>query len=176
VSYSNHSNSSCTDTRKSERHGPHGTKSHVNGTSTLAGVHNCLAIPYVWSSDSCLLCPGEVHSGEGVTSQSQSGRALTLQQDRLPTCESINILPQDTDPESMRYRTKLRSVLRRVMELERRLGGEKSLRRERIQFGLEVSVAGERGVWAPGFPFMMVFLAFITMIIPYAYRYYASPT
>jgi hypothetical protein len=48
---------------------------------------------------------------------------------------------------------------------------EKSRRRERIQLGLEVSVAGERGVWAPGFPFMMVFLAFIVVIIPHAYKY-----
>ena len=34
---------------------------------------------------------------------------------------------KDADPESMRYHTKLQSVLRRVMELERCLGGEKSL-------------------------------------------------
>ena len=91
-------------------------------------------------------------------------------------CELINILPQDADPESMQYHTKLRSVLHHVMELERCLGGKKSLCRKQIQFGLEVSVARECGVWASGFPFMMAFLAFITMIIPYAYRYYASPT
>jgi len=74
----------------------------------------------------------------------------------------------------MRCHTELQSVLRRVMELERRLGvvrGEKSLRREHIQLGLEVSVAGKREVWASGFPFMMVLLALITVLIPNAYKY-----
>jgi hypothetical protein len=61
------------------------------------------------------------------------------------------------------------------MELERRLGAMRDnrfLRRERIQLGLGISVAGERGVSASGFPFMMVLLALIVVIIPGAYKYY----
>jgi len=76
----------------------------------------------------------------------------------------------------MQLHAKLRSALRRVMELERRLGAmrdNKFLRRERIQLGLEISAAGERGVSASGFPFMMGLLALIVVIIPGAYKYYA---
>jgi hypothetical protein len=100
-----------------------------------------------------------------------------LQQDDLAcTRETPNVSEsrREVDSESMQYRTKLQSALRRVMELERRLGvlhGDKSLRRERIQLGLEVSVAGERGVWAAGFPFMMVLLALVAVIIPSAYKH-----
>ncbi|KAH9172234.1 hypothetical protein EDB89DRAFT_1906344 [Lactarius sanguifluus] len=91
--------------------------------------------------------------------------------DLKSTCD---VSHQEIDPKSMQYYTKLHSVLRHVIELERRLGvvcDEKSRHHERIQLGLEVSVAGEHGVWAPGFPFMMVVLAFIAMIIPHAYKY-----
>lgn len=65
-------------------------------------------------------------------------------------CESINILPQDADPESMRYRTKLRSVLRRVMELERRLGGEKSVA-SRFSLVWKSLLQGNVGCGPPGF-------------------------
>jgi hypothetical protein len=61
------------------------------------------------------------------------------------------------------------------MELERRLGAMRDnrfLRRERIQLALEISVAGERGVSASGFSFMMVLLVLIVVIIPGAYKYY----
>jgi hypothetical protein len=76
----------------------------------------------------------------------------------------------------MRYNAKLQSVLRRMMELERHLGvvrGNKHryLHRERIQLGLDIIVAGERRGWASGFPFMMVLLIVITVIIPNAYKY-----
>ncbi|KAH9030021.1 hypothetical protein EDB85DRAFT_1891756 [Lactarius pseudohatsudake] len=132
------------DDRKCERHD---TKSHMDGMSELLV---------------------EVHRGEGAISQ-----AHVNQDDLKSTCD-VSRQEIDSDPESMQYYTKLRSVLRRVIELERRLGvvcDEKSRCRERIQLGLEVSVAGERGVWALGFPFMMVFLAFIAVIIPHAYKY-----
>jgi hypothetical protein len=103
-----------------------------------------------------------------------------LQQDDLAsTSKVVNVLCQEVDSESTQLRAKLQSVMRRTMELERRLGvmrGNKFLRRERIQLGLEISVAGERGVSAlsvSGFPFMMAFLALIIVIIPGAYKYYA---
>jgi hypothetical protein len=48
------------------------------------------------------------------------------------------------------------------------------LRRERIQLGLEISVAGQRGVSASEFPYMMVFLlALIVVIISGTYKYFA---
>ena len=81
---------------------------------------------------------------------------------------------QEADSERMQSHAKLRSALQRVMELERRLDtvrSDKSLRRKRVQLGLEVSVAGERGVWAAGFPFMMVLVALVAVITPNAYKY-----
>ena len=61
--------------------------------------------------------------------------------------------------------------------MENRLGvgqSGRSLRRERIQLGLEVSVAGERKMYAPGFPFMMILLVFIATIAPITYKYVFS--
>lgn len=80
------------------------------------------------------------------------------------------------DSEVMQLRAKLWSVLRRVVELERRLGAMRDNRclcRERIQLGLGISVAGARRVSVPGFPSMMVLLALIVVIIPGAYKHYA---
>jgi hypothetical protein len=98
-----------------------------------------------------------------------------LQQGNLtPTRKVFNVSRREVDYESIQLHNKLQSVLRRVVELERRLGAvrdNKFLRRERIQLGLEISVAGERGVSAPGFPFMMFLLALVVAIIP-AYKYY----
>ena len=61
--------------------------------------------------------------------------------------------------------------------MENRLGvgqSSRSLCRERIQLGLEVSVAGERKMYAPGLPFMMILLAFIATIAPITYKYVFS--
>lgn len=76
----------------------------------------------------------------------------------------------------MQLHAKLQSALQRVMELERRLGAVRDnrfLRRERIQLGLEISVAGKRGVSMHGFPLMIVLLSLIVVMIPGAYKYYA---
>jgi hypothetical protein len=98
--------------------------------------------------------------------------------DLAPTHRVFNVPHREVDSaKSMQYHAKLQSILERVMELERRLRivrGEKYLRRERIQLGLDVSVAGERRVWASGFPFMMVLLALITMSLPNVYKYMFS--
>ena len=86
----------------------------------------------------------------------------------------LDVPRREVDSESMQYHARLQSVLRRVMELERRLGvvrSDKSLRRKRIQLGLEVSVAEERGVWVSGFPLTILLLALTTVIIPNAYKY-----
>lgn len=121
---------------------------------------------------------GEVHRGGGVISQTHVNQDLALQQDGLaPTSGAFDASCREINPESMQCHAKLQSVLQRVMELERRLGvvrDGKSLHRERIQLGLEVSVAGKRGVWASGFPFMMVLLALITVLIPNACKYVFS--
>lgn len=99
---------------------------------------------------------------------------LTLQQsDLAPTCGVLNVPHQEVNSDGMQHHAKLQSVLRRVMELERRLGATRDnrfLRRERIQLGLEISVIGDRGV--SEFPFMMVLFAFFVVIIPSAYKYY----
>lgn len=126
----------------------------------------------------CLLS-NEVHEGEDDISQSQTrvGQDLALQQDgSAPTHRVFDVPRREVDSETMQLRAKLRSVLRRMMELERRLGAMRDnrlLRRERVQLGLEISVAGERGVSVSGLPFMMVFLALIVVIIPGTYKYYA---
>ncbi|KAH9030047.1 hypothetical protein EDB85DRAFT_1891779 [Lactarius pseudohatsudake] len=129
-------------------------KSHMDGTSIL----------------------GEVHRGGGVISQTHVDQDVALQRDNLAlTSDTFDTSRREINPESMQCHAKLQSVLQRVMELERRLGvargDDKSLRRERIQLGLEVSVAGKRGVWASEFPFMMVLLALMTVFIPNAYKY-----
>ena len=90
------------------------------------------------------------------------------------THETSNVSCQVANSKHMQYHAKPQSALQRVMELERRLGvvrSNKSLRRKRVQLGLEVSVAGERGVWAAGFPFMMVLVVLVAVIIPNAYKY-----
>jgi hypothetical protein len=121
-----------------------------------------------------------MYEGEGNISQTHVGQDLALQQDNLaPTRRVFDVSRREVDSEIMQLHAKVQSVLRRVVELERRLGAvrdSRSLRRERIELGLEVSVAGERGVSAPGFPFMMVLLALIVVIIPGAYKHYAFST
>ncbi|KAH9953576.1 hypothetical protein BC827DRAFT_1247691 [Russula dissimulans] len=117
-------------------------------------------------------------SGEDDISQTHVGQDITLQQDNLaPTRRVFNILHREVDyHESMQLHAELQSVVRRVVELESRLGAvrdNRALRRERIQLGLDVSVEGKRGVSEPAFPFMMVLLALIVVIIPSAYKYYA---
>ncbi|KAH9953240.1 hypothetical protein BC827DRAFT_1249697, partial [Russula dissimulans] len=117
-------------------------------------------------------------SGEDDMSQTHVGQDLTLQQDNLaPTRRVFNISHREVDYyEGMQLHAKLQSVVQRVAELERRLGAMRDnrvLRRERIQLGLDVSVEGKRGVSAPTFPFMMILLALIIVIIPSAYKYYA---
>jgi hypothetical protein len=114
--------------------------------------------------------------GDGI-SQTHISQDLALQQDNLaPTRRVFDVSCREVDDESMQLRAKLRSILQRVVELERRLGAVRDnrfLRRERIQLGLDISVAGERGVSTPGFPFMMVLLALVVVMIPGAYKYYA---
>ena len=90
------------------------------------------------------------------------------------THETSNVSCQVANSKHMQYHAKPQSALQHVMELERRLGvvrSNNSLRRKRVQLGLEVSVAGERGVWAAGFPFMMVLVVLVAVIIPNAYKY-----
>jgi hypothetical protein len=77
----------------------------------------------------------------------------------------------------MELHAKLQSALQHMVELERCLGvvrDNRFDRRERIQLGLEVFVTGKHGVSAPKFPFMMIILALIVVIIPSSYKYYAS--
>jgi hypothetical protein len=80
------------------------------------------------------------------------GEGDTSQKDNLaPTRRVFDVSRREVDSEIMQLRAKLQSALRRVVELERRLGAvrdNRSLRRERIQLGLDISVAGERGVSA----------------------------
>jgi hypothetical protein len=111
--------------------------------------------------------------GEDDISQTHVGpvQGLALQQDLAPTRRIFDVARRETDSESIQLRADLQSALRRVMELERRMRYHKFLRRERIQLGLEISVAGERRVSVSGLPFMMV-LALIVVIIPSAYKYY----
>jgi hypothetical protein len=101
-------------------------------------------------------------------SQTCVGRDLALQQgDSVPTSRL-----REVNFETMQH-AKLRSVLRRIVELERRLGvmrDNRFLRRERIQLGL---VAGQRRVSASEFPYMMVLLALIVVIISGTYKYFA---
>lgn len=133
-----------------------------------------LLCTFVASTLTSLPYPNEVHRRDDVISQTRvdRDRNLTLQRgDQAPTREIFDVSLQDVNSESMQYHARLQSVFRRVMELERRLGvvrGDKSLHRERIQLGLEVSVTGVR---TSGFPFMIVLLALITVIIPNAYKY-----
>ena len=116
----------------------------------------------------------EVHDGENDISQTRVGPAqeLALQRDLASTRRIFDVPRREVDSESMQLRADLQSALRRVMELEKCMRDNRFLRRERIQLGLEVSVAGERRVSASGLPFMMV-LALIVVIIPGAYKYYA---
>ena len=102
---------------------------------------------------------------------------LTPQLGRPLNLEDFYVLRQQLDSQSVKYHTRFQSLLRRVIELENRLGVRKSgrsLRRERIQLGLEVSVAGEHNIYAPGLPFMMILLAFIATMAPITYKYVIS--
>jgi hypothetical protein len=117
----------------------------------------------------------EVDEGEDDISQTRVGQDLALQGDSALTRRVFDVPRQEADSKNMQLHAKLQSALRRVMELERRLGAMRDnrfLRRERIQLALEISVAGERGVSASGFSFMMVLLVLIVVIIPGAYKYY----
>ena len=72
---------------------------------------------------------------------------------------------------------KIQSLLRRVMELEKRIGifrNGKYLRRERIQIGLDIAVADNRGLRACGLPFLIVIFAILTTVVPTAYKYVFS--
>jgi hypothetical protein len=117
-----------------------------------------------------------MYEDEGNISRTHVDRDLALQLDNLAPTRVFDVSRREVNSEIMQLHAKLQSVLRHVVELERRLGAvrdSRSLCRKRIQLGLEVSVAGERGVSAPGFPFMMVLLALIVVIIPGAYKHYA---
>jgi hypothetical protein len=117
-----------------------------------------------------------MYEGGDGTSQTHISHDLALQQDNLPPTRRVfDVSCREVDDESMQLRAKLRSISQRVVELERRLGARDNrfLRRERIQLGLDISVAGERGVSTPGFPFLMVLLALVVVMIPGAYKYYA---
>ena len=71
-------------------------------------------------------------------------------------------------------RQEVQSVLRRIFELERRMGivrNDRSVHRERIQLGLAIMVADNR-VRARGLPFLIIILAIIAiMMVPNAYKY-----
>lgn len=119
----------------------------------------------------------EVHKGKDDVSQTCVGQDLALQQgDSVPTGRVIDVPHPEVNSETKQC-AKLRSVLRRVVELERRLGvirDDRFLRRERIQLGLEISVAGQHGVSASEFPFMMmVLLALIVLMTSGIYKYLA---
>ncbi|KAH9021398.1 hypothetical protein EDB85DRAFT_1895713 [Lactarius pseudohatsudake] len=158
-------------------------KSHMDGTSILGLMdvimgpirdQNKLTLkdPYVAPTQ---IYSGEVHRGRGVISQTHIDQDVVLQRDNLAlTSDTFDTSRREINPESMQCHAKLQSVLQHMMELERRLGvvrDDKSLYHEHIQLGLEVSVAGKRGVWASEFPFMMVLLALMTVFIPNAYKY-----
>jgi hypothetical protein len=121
-----------------------------------------------------------MYETEDDISQTHAGQNFASQQDNpAPTRRVFDVSNREVNLlnyESMQLRIKLQSVVRRVAELERRLGvvrDNRVLRRERIQLGLDVSVAGERGVSAPAFPFVMVFLSLIVVVVPSAFKYYA---
>ena len=151
-------------------------ESQPNSIGILHGMYAHISV-YSLNSN-CLfyeVCGSEDDTAHGA--QTRVAQDLTLQQgDLAPTCRVLNVPHQEVNSDSMQHHAKLRSVLRRVMELERRLGAMRDnrfLRRERIQLGLEFSVIGERGVSVSEFPFMMVLFAFFVVIIPSAYKYYA---
>ena len=99
---------------------------------------------------------------------------MLRQAELMCTHETSNISCQVANSKHMQYHAKPQSALQCMMELERCLGvvrSDKSLCHEHVQLGLEVSVAGEHGVWAAGFPFMMVLVVLVAMIIPNAYKY-----
>ena len=67
----------------------------------------------------------------------------------------------------------IQSVLQRITEMEKRMGvsrSDRSIRRERIQLGLEV-VVGDGRVRARGLPFLLMILAVITTMVLNAYKY-----
>jgi hypothetical protein len=68
----------------------------------------------------------------------------------------------------------VQSVLRHIIELERHMGtvvrNNRSLRRKRIQLGLEIVVADSQ-VRACGLPFLMIILAVITTMVLNTYKY-----
>lgn len=69
---------------------------------------------------------------------------------------------------------KIQSLLRRVMELEKRIGifqNGKYLCCEHIQVGLEIAVADNCGVRACSLPFLIAIFAILTTMVPTAYKY-----
>lgn len=67
----------------------------------------------------------------------------------------------------------IQSVLQRITEMEKRMNvsrSDRSIRRERIQLGLEV-VVGDGRVRARGLPFLLMILAVITTMVLNAYKY-----
>ncbi|KAH9015317.1 hypothetical protein EDB84DRAFT_1443510 [Lactarius hengduanensis] len=64
----------------------------------------------------------------------------------------------------------VQSALRRIIELEKGIvGSDRSLRRERIQIGLDIAVA-DNWVRARGLPFLIIILAIITTMVLNAYK------
>jgi len=84
--------------------------------------------------------------------------------------------PELTREDHYALHQEARSALRRIVELEKRMGivqDDRSLRRERIQLGLEIVVA-DNWVRACGLPFLIIILALITTIVLNAYKYVFS--
>jgi hypothetical protein len=119
--------------------------------------------------------------GNSVVSQAHIYHDTTSQPGGLTlNPEAFYVLHRRIDTESVQYRARFQSLLRRVIKLENSLDDgrtsrtNRSLHRERIQLGLDVSVAGERRMFAPGLPFMIVLLAFVATVAPTVYKYVLS--
>ena len=109
----------------------------------------------------------DVALGEGSTTSHVDHE--TAIHDQQPKSKS-----EQTRDDCYALRQEVQSVLCRTSELERRMGivrNYKCVRRERIQLGLEIVVA-DNGVRARGFPFLILLLAIITvMMYLNAYKY-----
>ncbi|KAH9010287.1 hypothetical protein EDB85DRAFT_1894350 [Lactarius pseudohatsudake] len=79
--------------------------------------------------------------------------------------------PELTHGDLYALRQEVQSALRRIIELEKGIvRSDRSLRRERIQIGLDIAVADNR-VRARGLPFLIIILAIITTMVLNAYKY-----
>jgi hypothetical protein len=110
--------------------------------------------------------PDEALGGGSTASHVNHETAIHDQQPKSKSEQSCD----DCDA----LRQEVQSVLCRTSELERRMGiarNYRSVRRERIQLGLEIVVA-DNGLRAHGFPFLILILAIITvMMVLNAYKY-----